>query len=120
MRAMVGGARDPEGAMLSEGRTVDLVHGELDRMLGGIRNRPVEVRLYRHAKGIPQYVPGHPDRLRAIEEDLAAFPGLHLAGNAYRGIGVNDCVREARELADRLTGNGAPAAEAGAASEARQ
>ncbi len=119
LRAMVGGARDPEGAILSEGRTVDLVHGELDRMLGGIKNRPAEVRLYRHAKGIPQYVLGHPERLRAIGEDLAALPGLHLAGNAYRGIGVNDCVREARELAERLTAAGSPAVEGRKPSEAR-
>jgi len=120
MRAMVGGARDPEGAILSEGRTVDLVHGELDRTLGGIKGRPAEVRLYRHPKGIPQYVPGHPERLRAIGDDLAALPGLYLAGNAYRGIGVNDCVREARELAGRLTGSDAPVPSPAAAPEVRR
>jgi oxygen-dependent protoporphyrinogen oxidase len=104
MRAMVGGVRDPEGAALSEGRTVDLVHGELDRLLGGVQGTPRDVRLYRHPKGIPQYSMGHPERLRALEAGLAEFPGLHVLGNAYRGIGVNDCVREAKALADRLTG----------------
>ena len=103
LRVMVGGARDPEGALLSEGRTVDLVHAELDRILGGIRGRPVEAALFRHAKGIPQYVPGHLERLGKIDETLAAHPGLYLTGNAYRGIGVNDCVREARDLARRIT-----------------
>ncbi len=109
LRAMVGGARDPEGAMLCEGRTVDLVHTELDRILGGISGRPGAVRLYRHPKGIPQYELGHPERLRAIAGDLSSAPGLHLIGNAYRGIGVNDCVREARELADTLAGSGSEA-----------
>ncbi len=113
LRAMVGGARDPEGAALSEGRTVDLVHGELDRMLGGIEGRPAETALYRHPKGIPQYTPGHPERLEALARGLEAHPGIHLAGNAYRGIGVNDCVREARELARTLTGSAAPASAGG-------
>lgn len=102
LRVMAGGARDPEAALLSEGRTVDLVHGELDRMLGGIDGRPVETALFRHAKGIPQYVPGHPERLETLDRHLADHPGLHLVGNAYRGIGVNDCVREAQALAARL------------------
>ena len=79
MRTMVGGARDPEGAALSEGRTVDLVHGELGRMLGGITGMPKETRLFRHPKGIPQYVMGHPERLRRLEQDLQEFPGLHLS-----------------------------------------
>ncbi len=120
LRTMLGGARDPEAAMLSEGRTVDLVHGELDRMLGGIQGRPVETALFRHAKGIPQYVPGHPDRLETLDRHLAEHPGLHLAGNAYRGIGVNDCVREARALAARIAGAAGNEAEAPPREEARR
>jgi oxygen-dependent protoporphyrinogen oxidase len=102
LRVMLGGARDPEAALLPEGKTVDIAHGEVSRMLGGIRERPAEARLYRYARGIPQYEIGHPGKLEAIEADLSASPGLHLLGNAYRGIGVNDCVREAVRLADRL------------------
>jgi oxygen-dependent protoporphyrinogen oxidase len=119
LRAMLGGARDPEAALLSEGRTVDLVHGELDRILDGIDGRPVEAALFRHAKGIPQYVPGHPERLETLERRLAEHPGLHLAGNAYRGIGVNDCVREGRALAARIA-EAAGARSAAAPEEARR
>jgi oxygen-dependent protoporphyrinogen oxidase len=110
LRVMLGGARDPEGALLNEAKTVELAHQELIRTLGRIEGRPREVRLYRHPRGIPQYVQGHPQRLCALEKEIARAPGLHLAGNAYRGIGVNDCVRTARELAARLgTGErGAP------------
>jgi oxygen-dependent protoporphyrinogen oxidase len=117
MRAMVGGARDPEGAALPEGRTVDLVHGELDRLLGGISGPPKETRLFRHPKGIPQYAMGHPERVERLERELEGFPGLHLLGNAYRGIGVNDCVREARALAERLVEEPAPRAGRPAATE---
>jgi oxygen-dependent protoporphyrinogen oxidase len=102
LRVMMGGARDPEGTMLSEGRTVDLAHVELQRILGRIDGPPIETRLYRHAKGIPQYVLGHLGRLRTLERELEQTPGLELTGNAYRGIGVNDCVRETQALAARM------------------
>jgi oxygen-dependent protoporphyrinogen oxidase len=110
LRVMVGGARDPEAAMLPEGKTVDWVHAELDRILGGIEGRPREVRLYRHPRGIPQYVVGHGERLAALDRELESAPGLSLAGNAYRGIGVNDCVREGRALAARLAAGAGPRA----------
>jgi oxygen-dependent protoporphyrinogen oxidase len=41
---------------------------------------------------MPQYTLGHLDRLAVIEQRLAAHPGLFAAGNAYRGIGVPDCI----------------------------
>jgi oxygen-dependent protoporphyrinogen oxidase len=102
LRVMVGGARDPEAPLLSEARTVDLVHGELSHVLGGIDGSPAEAVLFRHPKGIPQYVLGHPKLLLTLERELAKLSGLRLAGNAYRGIGVNDCVREAKALAIRV------------------
>jgi oxygen-dependent protoporphyrinogen oxidase len=105
LRVMLGGARDPEASMLSEGKTVDIAHGELDRILGGIEGRPAGAAIFRHPKGIPQYEQGHPRRLEALDRETARYPGLYLAGNAYRGIGVNDCVREAGLLAGRIAGD---------------
>ena len=105
LRTMIGGARDPEGALMSEGRTSDLVHNELHRVLGGIEGTPDTVRIYRHPRGIPQYTLGHLNRVDALDRLLATRPGLHLAGNAYRGIGVNDCVREAGALARTIVGS---------------
>jgi len=49
-----------------------------------------------------QYGVGHLDRLDRIEKLRAQSPGLTLAGNAYRGIGVPDCVRSGREAAKQL------------------
>jgi protoporphyrinogen/coproporphyrinogen III oxidase len=53
---------------------------------------------------MPQYVLGHPTRLDRIERALAAHPGLALAGAAYRGVGIPDCIasgEHAAELAAR-------------------
>lgn len=104
LRVMLGGAQDPAALELGDEEVLDLVRSELDLMLGGLDGTPLETRIFRHPRGIPQYTLGHPERLRTIAAELDALAGLHLAGNAFRGIGVNDCVREARELAAGITG----------------
>ena len=48
-----------------------------------------------------QYPVGHGGRVRAIEERLRDLPGLYLAGNAYSGIGISDCIRTGKALRRR-------------------
>jgi oxygen-dependent protoporphyrinogen oxidase len=56
----------------------------------------------RWPKSMAQYVVGHADRLKQIEARTAAIPGLHLAGNAYSGIGIPDCIRTGRQAAAKI------------------
>ena len=49
---------------------------------------------------MPQYNLGHVERLQQIEQRLAQQPGLFLAGAAYRGVGIPDCIRSANASAD--------------------
>jgi oxygen-dependent protoporphyrinogen oxidase len=51
---------------------------------------------------IPQYTVGHAGRLKDIDSALSKHRNLYLAGNAYRGIGVNDCIENSSALADRI------------------
>jgi oxygen-dependent protoporphyrinogen oxidase len=51
---------------------------------------------------MPQYEVGHLERVAALEARLGALPGLALAGAAYRGVGISDCVRSGEESAERL------------------
>jgi oxygen-dependent protoporphyrinogen oxidase len=48
-----------------------------------------------------QYGVGHLERLQRIESLLQQLPGVALAGNGYRGIGVPDCIRSGTEAASR-------------------
>jgi oxygen-dependent protoporphyrinogen oxidase len=59
-----------------------------------------------------QYAVGHQERIERISERLAALPGLRLAGNAYDGIGISDCIRLGRKAAVELVSGevGAPSA----------
>jgi oxygen-dependent protoporphyrinogen oxidase len=98
LRCLIGGARDPDSIDLSDEALYALVLEELRPVLG-LRDDPGLKRVYRYTKGIPQYNLGHIRRVEAIERHLWALPGLFLTGNAYRGVGINDCVREARRKA---------------------
>ena len=79
-----------------------MVHEELARTHGGMQQPPRAARIFRWPRAIPQYPVGHLERMQRIDSALAATPGLYVAGNAYRGVAVNDCVREARGLARRI------------------
>jgi oxygen-dependent protoporphyrinogen oxidase len=61
--------------------------------------RPMFSRVYRWREAMAQYEPGHIARVAAIEKRVAEIPGLALAGNAYHGIGVPDCVRSGMDAA---------------------
>ena len=65
----------------------------------GLRAAPLFSRVYRWKSAMAQYGVGHLERLERIERLRQQLPGLALAGNAYRGIGVPDCVRSGREAA---------------------
>ena len=69
----------------------------------GLNAEPLFTRVYRWRQAMAQYEVGHLDRIARIESLAAELPGLALAGNAYHGIGVPDCIREGANAAERLT-----------------
>ncbi len=82
---------------------VQLVRLEL-RAAVGIYSEPRFARLYRWPAAMAQYEVGHLDRLAEIERLRLELPGLALIGNAYRGIGVPDCIRSGRDAAGEIAG----------------
>jgi len=104
LRSMIGGAQSPELAMLDDSKLVNAVMDELNPILS-MKTEPDLVRIYRWDKAIPQYVFGHGEKLTAIDERLKAFPGLYLAGNSYRGVGMNDCVENGFKVAVSIMKN---------------
>ncbi len=97
LRVLAGGRLDPGMLDLSDDEALLAVRRDL-RLTMGIAAQPEFVEAVRWDRAIPQYTLGHEARVRAAEEALGALPGVHLAGNAYRGVGVNDCVRDARRV----------------------
>ncbi len=99
LRCFLGGARDEAILGLSDEEMLETVHREI-RDLVKVDARPIFSRVYRWREAMAQYEPGHIARVASIEKRVAEIPGLALAGNAYHGIGVPDCVRSGMEAAN--------------------
>ncbi|HEY3358444.1 MAG TPA: protoporphyrinogen oxidase [Polyangia bacterium] len=99
VRAMIGGATNPEVAALDDAGLLAAVRADL-ATTAGITAAPVFERIYRHEAAIPQYTPGHAARIEELAARAVKLGPLLLTGNAYRGISFNDCVRNARDVAD--------------------
>jgi oxygen-dependent protoporphyrinogen oxidase len=99
LRVFVGGATQPELFDLDDAAMIDLVRSELADLLGA-SGEPLLVRVGRHARAMPQYTLGHLDRVAAIRQRLIRHPRLILAGNAFDGVGIPDCIRGAEAAAD--------------------
>jgi oxygen-dependent protoporphyrinogen oxidase len=108
LRAMVGGAMDPGAVSLDDAALVGVVKEDL-RSVMGIASAPALAQVIRHRPGLPQYVLGHPERLRRLEQALSGFPGLHLGGHSFRGVGVNALAEDAARIASRIGGPASPA-----------
>ena len=102
LRAFLGGARtETDLRRLGDEELVSVACSELTRLMGPL-GEPLWTRTFRYHDANPQPVVGHAARLRRIEERLRGLPGLYLAGAAYGGVGVPDCVRQGRETAEQL------------------
>lgn len=102
LRGFIGGTRDEAALALSDSEAIALVRQELADILG-IRSQPVFARVFRWPRSMPQYAVGHLNRIARIEQLRKSVPGLYLIGNAYRGVGVPDCIREGRDAAEEIT-----------------
>lgn len=91
LRTMIGGATDPEAVKLDDETMLEVIRKELFPILD-IKADPILHRIFRWEKAIPQYTFGHQSRVHAVEAAEERHPGLRFAGNAYRGVGINDCV----------------------------
>ncbi len=101
LRVLAGGVRDPAFLDLSEGAAIARARDDVRRSLG-ITAPPVLAHVVTWRRGIPQYTLGHRARIAALMDEVAAVGGVALTGNAYHGVGLNDCVRDARAVGRRV------------------
>lgn len=101
LRSMLGGATNKSAIDLSEKDVVGQVKDDLKRIMN-IDADPDFIRVFRHEQAIPMYLVGHAKRVQAIEEELKQAPGLFVSGNAYFGVGLNDCVNASNLVAGRM------------------
>jgi len=101
LRCFFAGSNAENIWQLSDDEIIAIVRTELQQIVG-LRAEPLFARVYKWKSAMAQYGVGHLDRLDRIERLRQQLPGLALAGNGYRGIGVPDCVRSGQDAARQV------------------
>ncbi|MEV1290292.1 protoporphyrinogen oxidase [Micromonospora sp. NPDC049679] len=103
VRASVGRYGDEHQLQRSDAELVEAVHRELSAVVGAAMPRPLESHVQRWGGALPQYAPGHLDRVAAVRARLrVAHPTLALAGAGYDGVGIPTCVRSGETAAEEI------------------
>lgn len=97
----IGGATDPSASTLGEQELAELVHREIAAVLKITRD-PTVARVTRYTRAIPQYNLGHLERLKTIQDAIAAIPGLQIIGNYWKGPAIGACVEHSLAVATEI------------------
>jgi oxygen-dependent protoporphyrinogen oxidase len=105
LRCFVGRAGDEQALELPDADLVAVAAGDVARAMAmPLLAEPASSRVIRWNRALPQYEVGHLDRLAAIERALAVdAPGVFVTGSSCRGVGIADCVRQAKETAELVS-----------------
>lgn len=95
LRCFMGGAHHPEAVNLSDEELLARALRDL-REIAGVEQPPAFHHIYRLPRAMPQYTLGHEMRAGVIRARASLHPGLFLAGNAYQGVGIPDCIASAQ------------------------
>jgi oxygen-dependent protoporphyrinogen oxidase len=102
LRCYVGRSGDESWTELTDEELIRSVRSELQHLMG-IEQQPLFYEVTRWHRAMPQYRVGHLTRLERVKEELAArMPGVFLAGSAYYGVGIPDCIRQGKEAAEQV------------------
>jgi protoporphyrinogen/coproporphyrinogen III oxidase len=101
LRVFLGGPERDDVVAASDGALARRARHEL-RHLMGIEAEPGLTRVDRYVRAMPRYAVGHAARVDRIDAHVGAHPGLALAGNAYRGVGIPDTIRSGEQAAERV------------------
>ena len=101
IRVFVGGATQADLFELDDEELATLVRRELGSLIGA-KGEPTLIDVGRHPRAMPQYTLGHLDRVASIQRRASRYPRFVLAGNAFSGVGIPDCVRSGQDAAATL------------------
>jgi oxygen-dependent protoporphyrinogen oxidase len=98
LRAFLGGARDPDVLQKSDAELTRVALSDLSRVLD-IQGEPTLTRVYRWNRSSPQQEVGHAELMQRIDAGLSRHPGLFVSAAGFRGVGIPDCIADARSTA---------------------
>jgi oxygen-dependent protoporphyrinogen oxidase len=101
VRCFLGGSRDEQAVSAADDEIARTCREEL-RSLLSINVEPRFVIVRKWPRAMAQYAVGHSAKMERVKTMLSSARGVALAGNAYSGIGVPDCIRSGAEAADKV------------------
>ena len=102
LRTMLGGDGDYQSINLSDDELISRTADDLGEILG-VRGEADTTKVYRWSRGIPQFRIGHAVILERIEQEIKAIGNIYVTGNAYYGIGLNDCVVQSKKVVEQIS-----------------
>jgi oxygen-dependent protoporphyrinogen oxidase len=100
----IGGVKHAEMLEKSDSELTTIVEDVFHEMLKFPKNvNPDLIRIFRHKNAIPQYEITTGERLDTVEQTEHKYEGLYIAGNLRDGIGMAHRIKQARDIALKLT-----------------
>jgi oxygen-dependent protoporphyrinogen oxidase len=100
-RSFFGGALNPDHVDWTDLKLIETSVRELRRWISFVGD-PVESQVVRWFKAMPQYHVGHRQKIERIKQLVAKHSGLAVAGNAYAGVGIPQCIKSGWDAADQV------------------
>jgi oxygen-dependent protoporphyrinogen oxidase len=104
LRCFMGGATNPEIYERDDNWLMKTAHEEMCELLG-VSDKPILKMVSRYYQSMPQYFVGHLDLVSKIKERVSKYKSLELAGNAYSGVGIPDCINSGETAAEKIFNN---------------
>jgi oxygen-dependent protoporphyrinogen oxidase len=105
LRGFIGGPANQHLLEASDEELIETTRAQIVDLLGMAPDaRPVFASVYRWNGGMPQYTLGHLDRVDSIESLSEGIPGFALAGGAFRGVGVPNCIESGERAVTKVLG----------------
>jgi oxygen-dependent protoporphyrinogen oxidase len=101
LRVFVGGAVRPAMYSMDDTRITEMVENELSRILR-IKSDPLFTIIKRYPQAMPQYHVGHGELVERVQREIRKLDGLEIAGSAFGGVGIPDCINSGESAAERL------------------
>jgi oxygen-dependent protoporphyrinogen oxidase len=102
VRASIGRFGETEVLQRDDDDLVAVVRNDLATVFDGPLPDAVDATVTRWGGGLPQYAPGHLDRVARIRSALDDYGTLAVAGAAYDGVGIPACVRSGTAAGTRI------------------
>jgi len=101
LKCSAGHAGNRSALDLDDEQLIAAVRADLAKAMN-LHAAPLQGRVFRFERALPQYTVGHLERIARIDAALAAIRAVSLCGAAYRGVGVAACIRDGQATADRV------------------